>query len=170
MKRRIRVGIVGLSAERGWGTTAHIPALRALPEVFEIAGVANTSLASAQAAAAAFENVAALVAAPDIDLVAVTVKVAHHREVVVAALEAGKRVYCEWPLGNGLAEAVELARLAREKKALTVVGTQAIASPEVEFVRKLVADGFVGDVLSSTFLGNGFTWGDEVTRGDAYAM
>ena len=176
MEKPIRVGIVGLSTERGWGTTAHIPALRALSDVLEIAGVANTSLASSKAAAAAFdiphafENVAALVASPDIDVVVVTVKVPHHREVVTAALEAGKRVYCEWPLGNGLAEAVELARLADKKKALAVVGTQAIASPEVEFVRKLVADGYVGDVMSSTYLGCGFTWGDEVTRGDSYAM
>jgi predicted dehydrogenase len=176
MKKRFRVGIVGVSTERGWGTTAHIPALRALSDVFETAGVANTSLASAKAAAAAFgiprafENVAELVASPDIDVVAVTVKVPHHREVVTAALEAGKHVYCEWPLGNGLAEAIELAELAKQAKVRAVVGTQATASPEVEFVRKIVADGYVGDVLSSTYLGCGPTWGDEVTRGDSYAM
>jgi predicted dehydrogenase len=176
MKKRFRVGIVGVSTGRGWGTTAHIPALRALSDVLELAGVANTSLASAQAAAAAFDirrafaNVTDLVTSPDIDVVVVAVKVPHHREVVTAALEAGKSVYCEWPLGNGLPEAIELARLANERKALAVVGTQAIVSPEVEFVRKLVTDGYVGAVLSSTFLGNGFTWGDEVTRGDSYAM
>jgi predicted dehydrogenase len=176
MKKRFRVGIIGLSTARGWGTTAHIPALRALSDVFEIAGVANTSLASAKSAAAAFdiprafENVAELVTSPDIDVVVVTVKVPHHREVVTAALNAGKSVYCEWPLGNGLAEAIELARLADQRRALAVVGTQAIASPEVQFVRKIVAAGYVGDVMSSTYLGSGFTWGDEVTRGDAYAM
>lgn len=165
-----------MSAQRGWGTAAHIPALRALSDVFETAGVANTSLASAKEAAAAFgiprafENVAELVASPDIDVVAVTVKVPHHREVVAAALAAGKHVYCEWPLGNGLAEAIELADLARESEARAVVGTQATASPEVELVRKLVADGYVGEVLSSTYLGCGPTWGDEVTRGDSYAM
>src|SRR6201986_4621938 len=108
MEGKYRVGIVGLSPGRGWAATAHIPALRALSDVFETAGVANTSLASAKAAAAAFgiprafESVADLVASPDIDVVAVTVKVPHHREVVTAALEAGKHVYCEWPLGNGL--------------------------------------------------------------------
>src|SRR5580700_1004395 len=105
MKRRFRVGIVGLSAERGWGSTAHIPALRALSDVYEIAGVANTSLASAKSAAAAydipcaFECVAELIASPYIDVVIVTVKVPYHREVVTAALGAGKAVYCEWPLG-----------------------------------------------------------------------
>jgi predicted dehydrogenase len=176
MEKRFRVGIVGLSAERGWATMAHIPALRALSEVFEIAGVANTSLASAQAAAAAyeipraFENVAELVASPDIDVVVVTVKVPYHKEVVAAALAAGKNVYCEWPLGNGLAEATELARLANETKALAVIGTQAIASPEVQFIRKLVADGYVGEVLSSTYISAGVSWGESIPRGDAYAM
>jgi predicted dehydrogenase len=176
MKQRLRVGIVGVSTERGWGTTAHIPALRALSDVFEIAGVANTSLASAKAAAAAFgiprafANVAELLASREIDVVAVTVKVPHHREVVGAAVEAGKHVYCEWPLGNGLAEAVELAELARRGKVRAVVGTQSVASPEVELVRKIVAEGYVGDVLSSTYLGSGAVWGDEVSRGDSYAI
>ena len=176
MEQRFRVGMVGLSAERGWATAAHIPALRALSDVFELAGVANTSLASAQAAAAAFdiprafENVAELVASPDIDLVVVTVKVPYHREVVAAALEAGKSVYCEWPLGNGLAEATELAQLARKKGVLAVAGTQAVASPDVQFVRKLVAQGYVGGVLSSTYVSAGVTWGDEIARGDSYAM
>ena len=176
MKKPFRVGIVGLSAERGWASTAHIPALRALTDAYEIAGVANTSLAIAKSAAAAYDipqafaSVAELIASPDIDVVIVTVKVPYHREVVTAALESGKAVYCEWPLGNGLAEAIELARLANQKNARTVVGTQAIASPEVELVRKLVVDGYVGDVLSSTYVGSGFTWGDEISRGDAYAM
>ncbi|MFK4445364.1 putative dehydrogenase [Caballeronia udeis] len=176
MEKRSRVGIVGLSAERGWATMAHIPALRALADVFEIAGVANTSLVSAQAAAAAFDipgafaSVAELVASPDIDVVVVTVKVPYHREVVAAALAAGKNVYCEWPLGNGLAEATELASLANETKTQAVVGTQAIASPEVQFIRKLVADGYVGEVLSSTYISAGVSWGEHIPRGDAYAM
>jgi len=176
MEKRFRVGIVGLSALRGWAAAAHLPALRALSGDFDLIGVANSSPTSAESAAAAFglprafRSVAELVASPDIDVVVVTVKVPHHREVVIAALQAGKAVYCEWPLGNGLAEAVELARLSREKQIRGVIGTQSIASPEVQFLRKIVADGYVGEVLSSTYIGAGTTWGDEVSRGDAYAM
>jgi predicted dehydrogenase len=176
MAKRFRVGIVGLSAERGWATAAHIPALRALSDHFELVGVANTSLTSAESAAAAFgvprafESAAALAASPDIDIVVATVKVSHHREVVTAALQNRKSVYCEWPLGNGLTETLELAGLAKDKKVLAVVGTQAVASPEVQFVRKIVADGYVGEVLSSTYIGSGVTWGDEVSLGDVYAM
>ncbi|SAK62145.1 Gfo/Idh/MocA family protein [Caballeronia ptereochthonis] len=176
MEGKYRVGIVGLSPGRGWAATAHIPALQAMSDIFELAGVANTSLASAQAAAAAFNiprafsSAAALAASPDIDIVVVTVKVQHHKEVVTAALLAGKSVYSEWPLGNGLEETIALAELARENNALAVVGAQAIASPEVQFMRKLVADGKIGDVLSSTYIGSGFSWGDDILQGDAYAM
>jgi predicted dehydrogenase len=118
----------------------------------------------------AFKSTAELVTSPDVDVVVVTVKVPYHRELVSEALNAGKTVYCEWPLGNGLAEAVELARLANERKLMGVVGMQAIASPEVEYVRKIVADGYVGEVLSSTYIGVGLTWGNDVSRGDVYAM
>jgi predicted dehydrogenase len=106
-RQRFKVGIVGLQPGRSWAARAHIPALRALSNSYEIVGVANTSLASAQKAAAeiglprAFANVAELIAAPEVDIVAVTVKVPHHLEIVKAAFEAGKHVYCEWPLGNG---------------------------------------------------------------------
>jgi predicted dehydrogenase len=102
--------------------------------------------------------------------VVVTVKVPYHRELVSEVLNAGKSVYCECPLGNGLAEAVELARLANDGKLPGVVGTQAIASPEVEYVRKIVADGYVGEVLSATYIGPGLIWGNDVPRGDVYAM
>ena len=83
--QRFKVGIIGLQSGRSWAARAHIPALRALPESFEIVGVANTSLASAQKAAAemglpkAFAGVAELVAAPEVDIVIVTVKVPHRR-------------------------------------------------------------------------------------------
>src|SRR4029077_5976231 len=100
MRKPLRVGLIGLRAERGWATAAHIPALHALSGDFELVGVANTSLASAQAAAAAFglprafERTGELVDSPDIDVVVVTVKVPYHRELVSEALNAGKSVYC----------------------------------------------------------------------------
>jgi predicted dehydrogenase len=163
--QRFKIGIVGVQPGRSWAARAHIPALRALPESFDIVGVANTSLASAQRAAAemglpkAFAGVAELVAAPEVDIVTVTVKVSHHLEIVRAALEAGKHVYCEWPLGNGLAEAEKLAALARAKGVLGVIGTQARVAPEIEYLKQLIADGFIGEVLSTTLIARGGGWG-----------
>jgi predicted dehydrogenase len=159
--KRFGVGIVGVEPGRSWAARGHIPALRALAESFDIIGVANTSKGSAEAAAAAtglpraFADVAELVAAPEVDIVTVAVKVPPHLQIVKAAIGAGKHVYCEWPLGNGLAEAEAMTALARAKGVLGVVGTQARLAPEIEYLRHLIADGFVGEVLSTTLVARG---------------
>src|SRR3954466_8082105 len=99
------VGIIGVSPARGWAATTHIPALRALPN-YEISALSAHGADSAPAAgeacavSAVFSDHEQLVTQPDIDVVAVTVKVPHHRELVSAALAAVKAVYCEWPLGR----------------------------------------------------------------------
>src|SRR5437867_11825156 len=152
------VGIIGVSPARGWAATAHIPALRALPN-YQIRAISAHSAETARAAgeafgvSAAFSDHEQLVTQPDIDVVAVTVKVPHHRELVSAAIGAGKAVYCEWPLGRDVHDARAMAALAAEQKVRTVVGLQARQAPAIEFVKQLLSDGYVGDVLSTTMVG-----------------
>src|SRR2546421_8408660 len=148
------VGIVGVSPVRGWAATAHIPALRALPN-FEIRALSAHSTESARAAgdvfgvSAVFSDHEQLVTRADVDVVAVTVKVPHHRELVSAALAAGKAVYCEWPLGSDLDEARAMAALAAQKGVRTIVGLQARQSPTIEFLQELLSDRYVGEILST---------------------
>lgn len=169
----IRIGFIGLNPDSHWAATAHLPALKALSDKFTIVGVANSTpessrrTAEALGLAYAFDSVDALVNSPEIDLVVVTVKVPHHLELVTAALEAGKHIYCEWPLGNGLSEARQLARLA-EKDLVAVVGTQARAALEIEHLKKLIAGGFVGKVLSTTLVGSGGNWANETVADLSY--
>src|SRR3989475_10220587 len=152
------VGIVGVSPVRGWAATAHIPALRALPN-YEIRALSTHSAESARAAGevfgvrSVFSDHRQLVSQPDIDVVAVTVKVPHHRELVSAALAAGKAVYCEWPLGRALDDARAMAALAAEQGVRRIVGLQARQAPAIEFVQELLGDGYVGEVLSTTMVG-----------------
>src|SRR2546429_5103726 len=152
------VGIIGVSPVWGWAATAHIPALRALPN-YEIRALSATSAKSARAAgevfgvSAVFSDHKQLVTQPDIDVVAVTVKVPHHRELVSAALAAGRAVYCEWPLGRDLDDARAMAALAAEQGVRTIVGLQARQAPAIEFVQELLGDGYVGEVLSTTMIG-----------------
>ena len=117
-----------------------------------------------QAFSKAFGSVAEMAESPDVDIVAVTVKVPHHREIVRAVLEAGKHVYCEWPLGNGRAEAEELAALLKTKNVLGVVGTQARVAPEIEYLKRLVNVGYVGEVLSTTVVARGGGWGGAIQQ------
>ena len=171
---KLGVGIIGVNPAWGWAATAHIPALRALPN-YEIRALSASSPEAARAAgeafgvAAVFSHHDELVARPDVDLVAVTVKVPHHRELVSAALAAGKAVYCEWPLGRDLDDARAMAALAAERGARTVVGLQARQAPAIEFVRELLLDGYVGEVLSTTMVGISIR-GDVVVQPNAYML
>src|SRR5881227_2613289 len=168
------VGIIGVSPVRGWAATAHIPALRALPS-YEIRALSAHNAESARAAgeafgvSAVFSDHEQLVTQPDIDLVAVTVKVPHHRALVSAALAAGKAVYCEWPLGRDLEDTRAMAALAAEHGVRTVVGLQARQAPAIAFVRQLLSDGYVGEVLSTTMVGLSIP-GDAVGQPNAYML
>src|SRR3989475_3637146 len=172
--KRIRVGIIGANPDRGWAAQAHIPALKSLRDDFEITALSTTRRGSADAAGklfgipAAFDNHQELVSSPTVDVVAVTVKVPHHLELASAALVAGKAVYCEWPLGNGLREAETLAALAKKKGVLAVVGLQARSAPAVAYVRDLIKQGYVGEVLSTTLVGSGMGWGSTVEPFNVY--
>ena len=175
MADTIRVGIIGANPERSWALRAHIPALAALPQ-YTLQAVSTSRRESADAAAKqfhaplAFAQPTDLVAHPDVDLVVVSVKVPFHHELVLAALEAGKAVLCEWPLGNGLQEAVEMAELARRKNVCTAVGLQARFAPVINRVRDLVAQGYVGKVLSTSVVGSGLAYGESVERPNAYLV
>lgn len=172
----IRIGFIGLQPGGGWGTRAHLPALQGLRDVYEVAGVANSSAASGRRAASelglsrSFDSVDELVSSPDIDMVSVTVKVPHHHEMVGKALAAGKHVYCEWPLGNGLAEARDLAERARAAGVVAVAGTQALYAPEIVLLKSLLNSGYVGNVLSTSISGVGGIWGSSIAAASAYTL
>jgi len=149
---RLRLGIVGANPERGWARDTHVPALAALPglEIFavsartqEIAGAA----AAAFGAQRAYGDSLALARDPDVDIVVVTVKVPEHRAIVLAALEAGKHIYCEWPLAVDLAEARELAAAAAKAGTHVAIGLQGAGSQAVEHAAQLVASGAIGKPL-----------------------
>ena len=166
MATPLRVGFIGLNPDGHWAATAHLPALKALQDKFTIVGVANSSIESAERTAkalnlTAYKDAHALATSPDIDVVVVTVKVPYHMELVTTAIDAGKHVYCEWPLGNGLTQGRALAQLAKEKGIVAVCGTQARAALEIEHLRKLIADGYVGTVLSTSVIGSGGNWANE---------
>jgi predicted dehydrogenase len=166
--------MIGVSPVRGWAATAHIPALRALPN-YEIRALSAHSAESARAAgqvfgvSAVFSDHTQLVTQPGIDVVAVTVKVPHHRELVSAALAARKAVYCEWPLGRDLDDARQMAALAAKQGVRVVVGLQARQAPAIEFVQELLGDGYVGEILSTTMIGLSVP-GDVVIQPNVYML
>jgi len=157
------VGIIGANTTN-WAAMAHIPALQLIPE-FELIAVSTTKMSSAKEAAEkfgakyAFDNEYELVNHPEVSLVVVAVKVPYHYRLVKAAIDAGKMIYCEWPLGNGTNEAKELAAMAAAKGLKTFIGLQAVSLPEITYLKAAIGDGLIGEVLSSSMLGSGGQWG-----------
>jgi predicted dehydrogenase len=158
MADKIRVGIVGATVTEGgsgWGAHAHVPALHALPE-YELKAVCTAHEETARASAAqfgaelAYHSFDEMVANPDIDLVAVSVRVPGHHDLVMKSLGAGKATFCEWPLGANLREAEAMARLASERSLQTVVGLQARSDPALMYARELVQQGHIGEVIGAS--------------------
>ena len=153
MADKIRLGLIGASVRGTWSARSHLPALRASADV-ELTAVCTTRADSAEAASRAwgarlaFDDWRKMIASPEIDAVAVVVRVPSHYTPTKAALEAGKHVYCEWPLGRTTAEATELAALAKAKGLVTAVGLQARVNPAVMHMKELVEAGYVGEILA----------------------
>jgi predicted dehydrogenase len=153
MADKIRLGLVGASVSGTWSARSHLPAVRASGDV-ELTAVCTTRADSAEAARQAwgarlaFGDWRQMVASPEIDTVAIVVRVPSHYTPTKAALETGKHVYCEWPLGRTTAEAVELTALARAKGLVTAVGLQARVNPTLMYMKEQVEAGFVGEVMA----------------------
>jgi predicted dehydrogenase len=153
MASKIRLGFIGANVKSTWASQSHFPALAASPDV-ELTAVCTTRTETAEAARkafgakVAFTDYRAMVASREIDAVAVVVRVPSHYEPTKAAIEAGKAVYTEWPLGRTTAEAEELAALARAKGVPTAVGLQSRVSPALLYMKEQIEAGYVGEVLS----------------------
>lgn len=150
---KIRLGVIGANPSVGWAPRSHLPALMASPDV-ELTAVCTTRPESAAASAQkfgaklAFHDYHEMLACPDIDAVAVVLRVPLHYEPTRAALLAGKHVFTEWPLGKTTAEAEELTALAKQQGVQGFVGLQARVAPAILYMRELVSKGYVGEVLS----------------------
>ena len=153
MAEKIRLGFVGANVNSTWATQSHFPAILASPDV-EFTAVCTTRPESAEearqafGAKLAFHDFREMATSTEIDAIAVVVRVPSHYEPTRAAIEAGKHVLTEWPLGQNTAEAEELAALAREKGVQTAVGLQSRVSPALLYVKELIETGYVGEVLS----------------------
>jgi predicted dehydrogenase len=150
---KIRLGVIGANPNVGWAPRAHLPALVASPDV-ELTAVCTTRPESAAASAhkygatMAFHDYRAMLACPDLDAVAVVLRVPAHYEPTRAAIEAGKHVFTEWPLGKTTAEAEAVTALAQQQGVQTCVGLQARAAPAVLYMKELIDHGYVGEVLA----------------------
>ena len=89
-----------------------------------------------------------LVNDPAIHLISVTSPNGMHREMAVAAIEAGKHVWCEKPMALNIADAEAMTAAAGKAKNLaTALGYGYLRNPALQHARKLIADGAIGEVF-----------------------
>ena len=148
----IGVGIIGT----GFMGECHALAFSAVTPLFQpalrprLAVVADVNAAAAERARDRFGFARAtgdwrdLVADPRVELVSVTAPNILHKEMALAAIAAGKHVYCEKPLALTAADARELTQAAEAAGVRTLVGYNYLCSPAVRHIRKLLDDGELG--------------------------
>lgn len=174
MAQGLRVGIIGASARGGaWAEISHVPAVKGLAGLELVAVAASSQEAANQAAkmfgaARGYGEANDLIRDPDVDLVTVAVKVPDHRALVLEALQAGKHVFCEWPLGRDVAEAEELTRAAGSAGVHAAIGLQARLSPAVRRARELVASDTIGRVLAARHYSDTMAFGPAATASALY--
>jgi predicted dehydrogenase len=165
IQKQLRVGIIGANAKIGWAKVSHIPAINGIPGL-KLAAVATSNEQSARQAAEAFgadlwySDPLAMIRDEGIDLITISVKVPAHRELVLAALEAGKAVYCEAPLGRSVAEAEEMAAAAGALH--TAIGLQGRLNPAVRRAAELVSSGSIGRLLNARIVSTNVGIGPEM--------
>ncbi|KAF4211440.1 hypothetical protein CNMCM8980_008018 [Aspergillus fumigatiaffinis] len=99
-----------------------------------------------------YASVGDLAADREVDLVVISVKVPRRAELAMAAINAGKAVYVEWPFASNLEEAEALARRAREQHVKSMVGLPTRLSPHVLKMKEIIESESVGRILATTML------------------
>ena len=153
MPSTLRVGVVGANIHEGWGARIHVPVYQALPET-EVVAICNSRLETAQEACQhfgiphAFNDYNQLVQSPEIDAVSIATRVSLHYPIAMAALSAGKHVFCEWPLAVTSAQASEMLSLAQANRLQHGIDAQARGAPALLRMKELVEEGYLGKLLT----------------------
>lgn len=154
MKKKLRLGLIG----SGFMGKTHVFGFAAAQRVFdlpfdvELACIADVNMDQAEAARSAFGFAAAtddwrhLVNDPSIDLVDITAPNALHKEMALAAIAAGKHVYCEKPLAPLASDALLMAEAAEAAGVKTQVGFNYLCNPIISLAREMIKSGELGEI------------------------
>jgi predicted dehydrogenase len=152
---RLRIGLIG----SGYIGRAHAIALHSAAAVFgadyavECVTLGDATPERAQQAARALgfsrgtADWRSLVADPGIDVVDICTPNHLHADMALAAIAAGKHVYCEKPLALDLQQSRALVAAARRAKVCNAIGFNYICNPMLQVARELIAAGELGDVI-----------------------
>lgn len=153
--KRVGIGLIG----SGFMGRCHALAFRMAPGVFELPAEpfpemladADATVADRAARRLGFARATGdwreLIADPLVDLVDITAPNILHEPMALAALEAGKSVYCEKPLAPDAAAAKRLRDAAARVGALTLVGFNYLHNPMIRLARDMIVAGELGEIV-----------------------
>ncbi len=150
----IGVGLVGYkfmgrAHSNGYRQVAHFFDVDPAPKMVAICGrdQAAVSEAAKQLGWEGYEtDYHKLIARDDIGLIDVSTPGDSHHDVVLAAIAAGKHVFCEKPLANSLAEAQEMLTAANKAGVINMINFNYRRVPAIQLAKKLIEDGKIGDI------------------------
>jgi len=153
-KPKLRIGLIGSgfmgkAHAFGYSTAARVFDLPYELEFHTLADIGEEAAAKAAAAlgfARSTSDWRALVADPDIDVVNITAPNALHKAMALAAIAAGKHVYCEKPLAPLAADARDMAEAAEAKGVKTQVGFNYLCNPMLHLARDMIVAGELGEI------------------------
>ncbi|KAJ3539292.1 hypothetical protein NM688_g6384 [Phlebia brevispora] len=183
----IRLGFIGLSTQ-GWASLGLVQPLfhPLLASKYTLVALCTRSEVSAAKAAQKYSELAnrevkayygehgvtELVHDPEVDMVAVSVKIPDHYAIVMQVIDAGKDLFVEWTPGNGYEETKRIAEAAKAKGIRVLVGAQGYQSTAVKKVKEIVDSGKIGRVLSTSILLTSaeeiLLWGSKTTESGRY--
>ncbi|RZA28511.1 MAG: Gfo/Idh/MocA family oxidoreductase [Proteobacteria bacterium] len=153
-KPKLKIGLIGT----GFMGKAHVFGFTLAPRVFdlpyevELRTVADITDAAAERArvtlgfAQATSDWRTIMADPEIDVVSITAPNALHKEMSLAAIAAGKHVYCEKPLAPLAHDALEMTLAAEAKGVKTQVGFNYLCNPMLQTAREMILAGELGEI------------------------
>ncbi|MBA5779163.1 Gfo/Idh/MocA family oxidoreductase [Stappia sp. F7233] len=144
----IGTGYMGKCHALAWNGVAPVFGDCAHPRLVHL-GEVNAELARRKADEFGFEKATGdwrqLIADPEVDVVSVTTPNAFHAEMAIAALEAGKHVWCEKPMAPAEADAERMLAAARASGRVAILGYNYIQNPAIRFIRSLLDEGAIGN-------------------------
>ncbi|MFM2352946.1 MAG: hypothetical protein RLZZ608_352 [Actinomycetota bacterium] len=145
----LRVGVIGL----GMGSV-HLEAYAAMPdvEVVALSGKEEARLAELGAKYGLrhlLADWADLVTLPDVDAVSIATPNALHHPITMAALAAGKHVFCEKPIAIDTAQAKEMVQAARDNDRVLEVAFNHRRRADVQYARTYLTSVGIGRVYHS---------------------
>lgn len=156
-RRQLGVGVIGF----GWLGQAHSRSMLRIPTLFDerdfdpvLVACSDPVDALAEQAVASFgfrrssAEWQRVIDDPDVDVVVIAAPNMLHVELVEAAAQAGKAVFCEKPVGGTPEQVARAARAARAAGVISGVGYNYRWAPLVQYARELIATGELGEITN----------------------